>query len=1186
MIMTKKMKNQPFSNLNLVIKNLIRQGYIWKGKWVTATAYKANDVVLWDGYFWLAAQSNTSQNPFVGSAYWKKQLPIQPDTSWVSDDVRLASDLIELMKTSDAASGGYGGRTAITAQVTEWIRLQLDAARFNASSATITNPGSGPLLDFVSGKSANYISAVGDWKDWFVLVPVTQTVSGKKYQIASVGTTDFTAIGSANSTIATEFTATGAGTGTGKVVKVVAAADMVAGRRYKIKSLGTTTSWLSLATETISAAANATFIKNSVTGTGDGTAYEMFTYDIDKCERDVLYILDAVRYDMMFDSRFRTATAARSYWRQQSNLALASGSTTNSVYPQKAQSKQLFTFLKTLLRELPAKYPNKASADRTTDQLPAVTSGSVPYTRLGELMDIILDALDATSLSNLNTTLKAKNVNILPLPTGGSNNSRDLGVRAARDLVEANRSFIKAEVIDWIDEQRRQGKEGFQNNPTGDYTDADFAFNRKECSEDLDLILDAVYYDLTYGGSMESTVAGLAYYSGTDLASLPVDEREATIRTYAYLSSLIFDITRSTKVVSYQRSLEQLKGTAGSVETARKLSELVDIVINVVKGGVKQVPPRQEPEFLAGDETLAYVRVAVQEQKFELQARIADYIDSFVLQYNTDKCARDVGLILDAAMYDMVLNSNFQSVTAGSVYLQKAANVVYSTQIGPQLEAIKFIRDKVIAISQTPPLVKNEDAIGRITNLFDVMFDIIDKGVEVAPPVVNVPPIGAALNPNAVNAANSLIANKEFLKEEVVAYVTANYKTYDQSRCSRDVGLIIDAALYDLLLGTNYNSVKAGLAYRRATSSLVLTDQLQETLGGIDYAKQAVVELLDDASAIASVTRSFELISSIIGRGSLPTVSTPTPGGSVFALSRPSGSVYRDPKFKVAAEALFSAKSTLASAVTTWISTQVSSATAGSIWDGFTYSSAKCQEDVGLIIDAVRYDLTYGGNMESLVAGYAYYDGTVFTNAGEIPATIAAYTYLADQVRATVNSALSAPANTDVLQALEARDLILVIRNLLDSRANGVASSVLPSQVWVDPLLQEINQTLIQEKPRLQDVIIDYVNNIGTFTNNNITKPADYDVEKCQRDVGLVLDAIRYDLMFGTTFRTTVAARSYRRAQAALVTGSGDQATANLSAFKELKERVLGKKLVNVQIADTSGNFTCDAPVTDIYEPL
>jgi stalled ribosome rescue protein Dom34 len=883
--------------------------------------------------------------------------------------------------------------------------------------------------------------------------------------------------------------------------------------------------------------------------------------------------MDAVRYDMMFGTNFRTITAARSYWREQAKQALATGTTTNSEYPQTQQSILLFTYMKELLQSLPS---TLTRAGGTT--IPGIVGGSTAHTRIGELMDILLEVLDAADLDAVNTYLAGFKPYNLPIPAGGTNNSKDAGFRRARDLIEANRDFIKAEIFAWMDQQRRENRDGF-------VAPFDGGFNRTECAEDLDLILDAIFYDLTYGGNMETYVAGLAYYAGTSTPSLVnPEEREATIRTYNQLGVLLADIARSTPVKSLQVAIEQVKGTAGSIETAEKLAGLMDIVINVVKGGVKQVPVRQDPNFLAGDETLAYVRIAVQEQKKDLQARIADYIDSFILQYNTEKCARDVGLILDAAMYDLVLNSNFQSITAGSVYLQKAAQVVTNTQIGPQLQAIKFIRDRVIDISQTPPLVKNEAAIGRITNLFDTMFDIIDKGVDVAPEIVNVPPLGAAYNPNAVNAANSILANKEFLKEEVVAYITANYKTYDQSRCSRDVGLIIDAALYDLLLDTNYNSVKAGLAYRRATSSLVVTDQLQETLGGIDFAKQKVVELLDDANAIASVTRSFELISSIIGGGSIPTSRVPLPGASVFALPRPAGSIVRDAAFKAASDAVISAKATLKTAVTNWISSQVSGATAGSIWDGFTYDSAKCQEDVGFILDAVAYDLVYGGNMESLNAGYAYYEGTAEVdslNDNEVQPTIAAYAYLAEQVKATIEAA--AAANEQA--AIEGQNLVLLVRNLIDSRANSVAQVSLPDQLWVDPLLQEISVTINNDKARLQDVIIDYVNNIATYTNSAVTTPVNYDQDKCRRDVGLVLDAIRYDLMFNTSFRTISAGRSYRRSFANVITGAA-QNQANINSFIELKERVLGKKLTNVVITDTAGNFTCDNSSTVDVTPL
>ena len=1058
---------------------------------------------------------------------------VSPNVSWVELELKNPNDLIELYKTSDAASGGYLGRSSVPSKLTQWVSVQQEMAVVNTTTPlTSSTPSTGPL----SGTS---VTAVGSWTLWYK----TTGSSGSESPM------------------------------------VVNSNALVIGRKYKVLALNNGAGGANSTFTSVGASANTVGTVFVATGTdagGTGTVHEMFSYDVAKCERDIALIMDAVRYDMMFGTNFRTRTAAIAYWRQQSNSALSSGSTTNSIYPQKEQSRLLFTYMKTILQSLPATRPSLA----VVTPIPGIANPSTAHTRIGQLMDFVIGVFGSgvTTLAQAKATLPAKPYS-LPLPAGGTNNSRDLGYRAARDLIEQNREFIKAEVLAWIDQQKRENRDGFVT---------PFNFNRTECMEDLDLILDAIYYDMTYGGNMESFTAGLAYYAGTSQASLPADEREATIRAYNYMGTLLFNVARSVLNKSYQLAIEQVKGTSGSAETAEKLAQLVDIVINVVKGGTKQIPAKVEPDFLAGDETLAYVRIAVQEQKFELQARIADYIDAFILQYNTEKCARDVGLILDAAMYDMVLNSNFQSITAGSVYLQKAANVVTSTQIGPQLQAIKFIRDKVIEISQKPPLVKNEAAIGRITNLFDTMFDIIDKGVEVAPDIVNVPPLGAAFNENAVNAANSIIANKEFLKEEVVAYITANYKTYDQSRCSRDVGLIIDAALYDLLLNTNYNSVKAGLAYRRATSSLVVTDQLKETLGGIDFAKKKVIDLLDDADAIASITRSFELISSIIGGGSVPTLSIPLPGGSVFALPRPSGILTRDKAFEVAATELLktSVQTTVKGAVNTWITSQISGATTGSIWDGFTYTGTRkdqCEEDIVDIMKAIAYDLTYGGNMESMVAGRAYYAGTALaslTNAAERPTTLAVYTYLADYIRTLIEGVSG--ASTQV--ALEAQDLILQIRNLVDSAENNVAAVSLPDQTWADPLTQEISSFLVDDKKRLQDVIIDYVNNIASYTGNTVQTPTNYDQDKCRRDVGLVLDAVRYDLMFGTNFRTISAGRSYARSFANVITGA--QNSANINSFIELKERVLGKKLTSVARAAGNGQFTCASPATVDTTPL
>ena len=58
------------------------------------------------------------------------------------------------------------------------------------------------------------------------------------------------------------------------------------------------------------------------------------------------------------------------------------------------------------------------------------------------------------------------------------------------------------------------------------------------------------------------------------------------------------------------------------------------------------------------------------------------------------------------------------------------------------------------------------------------------------------------------------------------------------------------------------------------------------------------------------------------------------------------------------------------------------------------YSRTKCKRDVGYIVDAIVYDLTYTGTTQSLNAGLAYFDGpgsSLLIDSTELAATIAAY---------------------------------------------------------------------------------------------------------------------------------------------------------------------------------------------------
>lgn len=125
--------------------------------------------------------------------------------------------------------------------------------------------------------------------DFFVYGPVPQStaatalVAGRTYKIFTVGTSDFTLAGAIQNTVGVFFVATGTTTGTGTAQEVplgtsvgsVFAAGCLAGETYVILSVGTTDWTL------IGAASNASGVIFVATGAGTGTGYAQQLIDAD-----------------------------------------------------------------------------------------------------------------------------------------------------------------------------------------------------------------------------------------------------------------------------------------------------------------------------------------------------------------------------------------------------------------------------------------------------------------------------------------------------------------------------------------------------------------------------------------------------------------------------------------------------------------------------------------------------------------------------------------------------------------------------------------------------------------------------------------------------------------------------------------------------------------------------------------
>lgn len=154
---------------------------------------------------------------------------------------------------------------------------------------------------------------------------------------------------------------------------------------------------------------------------------------------------------------------------------------------------------------------------------------------------------------------------------------------------------------------------------------------------------------------------------------------------------------------------------------------------------------------------------------------------------------------------------------------------------------------------------------------------------------------------------DTLNANREYIRAEVIAYLNETYPdlTYNSELCSRDIGIIIDAVIIDVLVSGNYQSINAGKAYFRNISALVASGSQQtETVDGIVYAKYLASQVLQDsdpattyqtvytrAAAIGTVTApmrtavadKFDIVTDII-TGGISAAPTRTFGTGVVSL--------------------------------------------------------------------------------------------------------------------------------------------------------------------------------------------------------------------------------------------------------------------------------------------------------------
>jgi uncharacterized protein YegJ (DUF2314 family) len=543
------------------------------------------------------------------------------------------------------------------------------------------------------------------------------------------------------------------------------------------------------------------------------------------------------------------------------------------------------------------------------------------------------------------------------LPTG-YNTSFLSGYGDARTLLIENKEFMKAEITAFIDDN---------------YTDV--YYSRTKCKRDVGFIVDAVCYDLLYGGKRETLVAALAYFDGDNSTSLMIDSSEvaATAAAFSRLKTIMQQIAQNIAVtVSTGNTATQWTDSTNLPNGANAVTDigtLVDIVINVVQGDSTEGNTPQ--------------------------------INITTIATNNTFTSASHGLAVGDAIVPRITANG---LTNGTQYWVSATPTGNTFQLA--------------ATYGGATLASFTNGSG-----LDIDVEIIDY-----PTATN----GVTSTTALITAAQTLDAAQETIVTNVTSYITSNYPTlvYNSTKCQRDVRLILEAVMFDFMFNSNAQTRTAAYSYLRSSASDVFSQsQKTATRAAFSYAKtQAKSNVGGNATAQARIETLMTMLDDIVfgatNDGSVCQTNDRSADWARLQLERNRDYIvaemtaYISSTFTASVTSAAAATDTFTCSDTSWmkrnaairftgttvggvltnttyyiqnvvsstafkISTERNSNTAFDITSGgsgsFTvslyYTSSECERDVHRYIDALKFDLQYPGNYKSRLAARYYANG-------------------------------------------------------------------------------------------------------------------------------------------------------------------------------------------------------------------
>jgi hypothetical protein len=382
----------------------------------------------------------------------------------------------------------------------------------------------------------------------------------------------------------------------------------------------------------------------------------------------------------------------------------------------------------------------------------------------------------------------------------------------AKKLLELNRVFIQREVTEFIQNQI--------TNNISPFTSA-FVYDDYKCERDVGLVIDAVSYDLCHGGNIKSRGAANSLIGGlseSETEAYPGITVEGTqsVAAYNYMLTVIGNVLAQTAPAVNYQTLNGDNSTATVAQyfnselvaetgTAATITGLVGIITAAITAraaattsqqiaaAIASVPARRAPSNL--------IRVATGQYREVLPIIVPEQTCVQGDELRSTNAGPGTGTTdIADAKYSIGALTRMETVVGeiitGANVTESSGNTATQSIAFPYASA-----DEAVTVKQLVRTIQQNIDFRLNSNLLSSYT------------------LPTGYNSSYLSGfgdARTLIReNRQFAKEELIAFIAVNYPTvkYSKTKCRRDVGYIIDALIYDLTYGGNSQSVVAALAY-------------------------------------------------------------------------------------------------------------------------------------------------------------------------------------------------------------------------------------------------------------------------------------------------------------------------------------------------------------------------------------